>query len=90
MKKAEFIAKLAEASDYNKTVCEAFWGLCMNIIGEELASGGEITLSNIGKLKIKATKARKGHNPKTGEEIQIPAKKKVVFTVSKELKTKLS
>lgn len=90
MKKAEFIAKLAEASKYNKSVCEAFWDLCTDIIAEELIGGGEITLSNIGKLKVKTTKARKGRNPKTGEEIQIPAKKKVVFTVSKELKNKLS
>lgn len=89
MKKAEFIAKLAEASDYNKTVCEAFWGLCMDIIGEELVSGGEMTLPNIGKLKVKAIKARKGRNPKTGEEIQIPAKNKVVFSAAKELKEKL-
>lgn len=89
MKKAEFIAKLAEASKYNKSVCEAFWDLCTDIIVEELIGGGDITFPGIGKLKIKQTKARTIRNPRTGEPIQIPARKKVRFTASKELKESL-
>ena len=43
-------------------------------------------LPGVGKLKVKATAARKGRNPKTGESINIPAGQRVTFSPSKELK----
>ncbi len=49
----------------------------------------DVAISGFGTFKVKQTKARMGRNPKTGETIQIPAKKKVAFRVSKELKSLL-
>jgi DNA-binding protein HU-beta len=46
-----------------------------------------VAISGFGTFKVKQTKARQGRNPKTGETIQIPAKKKVAFRASKELKS---
>lgn len=62
--------------------------LC-NVIAAELLGGGEIPLPGVGKLKVKATPARAGRNPKTGEAIDIPAGRKVVFVSGKELKEAL-
>lgn len=58
-----------------ESVLEAFSG----VAAAELLGGGEITLQGIGKLKTVPTKARKGRNPKTGEPLEIPAGRKVVF-----------
>ncbi len=44
------------------------------------------TLPGIGKLKLKNRAARIGRNPATGEQIQIPAKRVVKFTVAKACK----
>jgi DNA-binding protein HU-beta len=44
------------------------------------------TLPGIGKLVLVNRKARKGRNPATGQEIQIPAKKVVKFRVAKAAK----
>ena len=44
------------------------------------------TLPGLGKLVLVNRKARKGRNPATGEEIQIPAKKVVRFRVAKAAK----
>ena len=44
------------------------------------------TLPGIGKLVLVNRKARLGRNPKTGETIQIPAKKVVKFRVAKAAK----
>ena len=44
------------------------------------------TLPGIGKLKLKNRAARLGRNPATGEQIQIPAKRVVKFTVAKACK----
>ena len=43
-------------------------------------------LPGIGKLVLVNRKARKGRNPATGQEIQIPAKKVVKFRVAKAAK----
>lgn len=44
------------------------------------------TLPGIGKLVLQNRKARKGRNPATGQEIQIPARKVVKFRVAKAAK----
>lgn len=50
------------------------------VAAAELLGGGEVTLYGLGKLKLKATKERKGWNPRTGEALVIPAGRKVVFS----------
>lgn len=59
-------------------------------ISTALASGDNVMLKGFGAFKVKETKARTGRNPKTGEMVQIPAGKKVSFTVSKELKARIA
>lgn len=44
------------------------------------------TLPGLGKLVLVNRKARLGRNPKTGEQIQIPAKRVVKFRVAKACK----
>ena len=44
------------------------------------------TLPGIGKLKLRNRAARVGRNPATGEQIQIPAKRVVKFSVAKACK----
>lgn len=46
----------------------------------ELKDGGEISLLGLGKLKVKPTPARKGRHPRTGQEINIPAGRRIVFS----------
>ncbi|WP_337440601.1 HU family DNA-binding protein [Desulfovibrio sp.] len=43
-------------------------------------------MPRLGKFKSKAVAARKGRNPRTGEILEIPAGKKLVFITCKELK----
>ena len=45
-----------------------------------------LTLPGIGKLVLRNRAARLGRNPKTGETIQIPAKRVVKFRVAKAAK----
>jgi nucleoid DNA-binding protein len=53
---------------------------------EELLSEKKTTLPNFGRFEIKETKARKARNPRTGEEVMVPAKKAVKFKAARELK----
>ncbi|WP_443026258.1 HU family DNA-binding protein [Sphingomonas sp. CCH9-F2] len=59
-------------------------------IGDAVARGEDVTLPGFGKFASKATTARTGRNPRTGEPMQIAASTKAVFTPAKALKDKLS
>lgn len=59
-----------------ETVLECAW----DVMTAELLGGGEITLGKMGKLKVKEIGPRKARNPRTGESMDIPACRKVVFT----------
>ncbi|MDY6881076.1 MAG: HU family DNA-binding protein [Desulfatiglans sp.] len=55
-----------------------------------LSDGVDVRLSSLGSFKIKERKPRKGKNPRTGEEIDIPASKGIRFVPSKALREKLN
>jgi len=69
----------------NKEAAAVTEGICSAIV-KELEEGNEVVLPEIGKFSVVDTAARKGRNPQTGEEIQIPAGKRVKFSAKKALK----
>lgn len=52
---------------------------------DTLKQGDSIRLPGIGTFKIVERAARMGRNPRTGEQISIPARRQVKFTASKSL-----
>jgi DNA-binding protein HU-beta len=56
------------------------------LLAAVLAGGGSIKLPGLGNFSIKATAARRGRNPSTGEAVDIPAGKRVKFSACKALK----
>lgn len=89
MNQAELINEIAQQPD-NTGVSKATikWVLDAQAKAAQdaLASGDEVTLTGLGKLTAKAKAARTGRNPKTGEEIEIPAKTVPHFSAAKALK----
>ncbi len=85
MKKPDLVAKVAEKTETKKQAQEIV-ELIFDSIKASLKKKDPVAISGFGILKIKETKARMGRNPKTGEAIQISAKKKISFRAAKELK----
>jgi DNA-binding protein HU-beta len=56
------------------------------IESELVSHQSKIRLDKVGIIQVKERAARKGRNPQTGEEIRIPASKKVAFRAAKSLK----
>jgi len=54
-------------------------------VTRELKADGKVKVKGLGTLTIKEKAARKGRNPKTGEEIEIAAKKAIGFKAEKSL-----
>jgi DNA-binding protein HU-beta len=86
MTKKELINELfVKSTGTTKAAIEKSLGDLALIVASELRVYGEITLPGIGKLHVDEVAARKGRNPQTGAEIDIPAKKRVKFKATKEL-----
>ncbi|MCK4917698.1 MAG: HU family DNA-binding protein [Candidatus Omnitrophica bacterium] len=88
MNKAQLIDLVAEKTVTKKDAIVAIDTL-LNAIKDSLKNEEDVSVSGFGTFKVKTTKARTGRNPKTGESIEIPSKKKVSFKASKDLKTML-
>lgn len=58
----------------------------LDSIVEGLEEDGLVDITKVFKLEVKETAARKGRNPQSGEEIEIPAGKRVAFKAQKRLK----
>ncbi|MBL6750568.1 MAG: HU family DNA-binding protein [Nevskia sp.] len=54
-------------------------------IADALTAGERVTLPGLGSLSVATRKARSGRNPRTGETIQIPARKVAKFSPSSQL-----
>ncbi|MBX9702696.1 MAG: HU family DNA-binding protein [Silvanigrellaceae bacterium] len=61
----------------------------LSAIEQHVADGCKVRIDKIGILQTKERAARIGRNPQTGEEIKIPASKKVSLRVSSSLKEKV-
>lgn len=66
--------------DVKKVVQETF-----DAVIAALANEGRIELRNFGVFEVKQRKARKARNPRTGEEVFVPAKRVVTFKPGKEM-----
>ncbi len=87
MTKAELIDQIQKAADLpSKAKTDAVLSATIDAITTCLKEGDSITLTGFGSFKIAHRAARKGCNPRTKEEIQIPASKVVKFTPAKTLK----
>jgi DNA-binding protein HU-beta len=90
MTKAELVKTLKEkASLATLAQAEAAYDGLFTILAKTLKKGDTVAISGFGSFKVVERKARKGRNPRTGEEIQIAAGKAVKFTPSKALKESL-
>lgn len=90
MNKNDFVAKIATETKATKTATEEFVKAYNEVLTDALANGDGLTLVGFGTYKVSATKARKGRNPQTGKEINIPAGKRVSFSAGKTLKEKVN
>jgi DNA-binding protein HU-beta len=86
MTKADLITKVASKAGMTKASAENALNSFIASVEEVLASQGKLTLTGFGTFEVQQRKARTGRNPRTGQEIKIPASKVVKFRPGKLLK----
>lgn len=85
MNKAELITAIAAQSNLTKIDSKKALDAFIHVAGETLKSGERLTLVGFGSFSVTERNARNGRNPRTGETIQIEAKKVVKFKPGAEL-----
>lgn len=85
MNKAELVDCMSEFSDMSKTDCSKALDAFFESVALSLRKGEEVTLVGFGTFSVKEREARKGRNPQTGGELEIPAAKVPKFKPGKKL-----
>lgn len=86
MNKAELIAAVAEKTGLSKKDSEKAVNAAIDSIVETLVAGEKVSIVGFGAFDVKERGVRIGRNPKTREEIEIPATKIPFFKAGKALK----
>jgi integration host factor subunit beta len=60
----------------------------LDLLADALAAGGRIELRDFGVFRLHEISARQGRNPKTGEPVAVPSKKRVHFKAGREMRAR--
>ena len=84
--KQELVDSVAKATGLTKKDATAAVDAVFTSIEEALKNGEKVQLIGFGNFEVRERAARKGRNPQTGAEIEIPASKVPAFKPGKALK----
>lgn len=90
LSKPEFVTLLAERCEVSKREAGEMYDDVFGTLADVIASGEEVAIPGLGRVKIDIRAARTAHNPRTGEKIDVPAKKVPKFQFAKNVKDAVS
>jgi len=80
--KADLAKKIGDDCGFMKGEAAEVLEKMLEIMKNRLASGEDVMISGFGKWNVKSKHARRGRNPKTGEEMVLDARKVVTWKYS--------
>ena len=89
MNKSELVAIVADSANLTKKEAENVIDTFLDAIADALVEGDKVVLSGFGTFEVRERASRSGLNPRTGEEILIPAQKTPAFKAGKILKDRV-
>ena len=90
MNKTELIDAMAAGAEISKADAKKALGAAIDAITNALKNDEKVALVGFGTFSVATRAARKGRNPQTGAEIDIPAKKVAKFKAGLELSKGIS
>ncbi len=86
MNKGEIVNAVADGSGLSKADAERALDALIDAVKTALQKGDQVSLVGFGTFVVRSRAARTGRNPRTGEDISIPASKVPAFKPGKALK----
>ncbi len=90
MNRADLVNAMANETAFSKKDVEKVLNSFINVVSNEMANKGKVQLVGFGTFETRQRAARKGLNPQTKEEIEIPACTVPAFKAGKALKDKVN
>jgi integration host factor beta subunit len=90
MKKSDLVDLVAQKLNFPRPQVEQTIESLLEAVADGLAKGERVDIRGFGAFQIRESAARSGRNPRTGETIQIAARKTPTFKVGKELRDKVN
>lgn len=84
--KPEFVELLANRCEVSKKEATEMYDDVFGVLVDVISEGNEVAIPNLGRVKIVERAARVATNPRTGEKVEVPAKKTPKFQFSKNVK----
>lgn len=86
MNKSELVKMLAEDHQIPAEESSVIVNLFFDSVRDALLQGDRVEIRGFGSFKVKGYRGYRGRNPKTGDNVEVPAKRLPVFRAGKELK----
>ena len=86
MTKADLIDEVSRLTELTRKDSEVIVETIFESVVRSLRAGDKIEIRGFGSFRTRQRKPRLGRNPKTGDRVEVPAKKIPFFKPSKELK----
>jgi DNA-binding protein HU-beta len=90
MTKNELAEQVARRNGLTASQARQVVETAIDVISDELAAGGEVSLAGFGKFSVSHRAARQGRNPATGQTIRIAASNAPKFSAASALKKRLN
>jgi integration host factor subunit beta len=86
MTKADLVEEVAKVTELTRKDSEVIVDTLFESVIKALREGDKLEVRGFGSFRVRQRNARVGRNPKTGEKVEVPAKRVPYFKPSKELK----
>jgi len=90
MSRRDLVNRIAETTGHPKTHVDQVVVRFLEELGAELAEEGRVELRGFGAFRTVELPARVGRNPRTGEAVDIPARRHVRFRAYQRLRDTLN
>jgi DNA-binding protein HU-beta len=90
MKKSDLVDLVAQRQNIPRPQVEQTIDAFLDAVAEGLSKGERVDFRGFGAFAVRESAARSGRNPRTGETIQIAARKTPTFKVGKELRDRVN
>ena len=86
MTKADLVEEVSKVTELTRKDSEVIVDTLFDSVIKALKEGDKLEVRGFGSFRVRQRNARVGRNPKTGEKVEVPAKRVPYFKPSKELK----
>jgi len=86
MTKADLVEEVSKVTELTRKDAEVIVDTLFESVIKALKEGDKLEVRGFGSFRVRQRNSRVGRNPKTGEKVEVPAKRVPYFKPSKELK----